>query len=151
MSLLKWNTVYLFGGANGGAENRDQLDYLLVLRNTLVVVSGLEWNGLDHGCRNVWGAAVWRLQSWEDMICEFVQIGFCLESFIYDYTRLFRESWSLYNKVWVIYIYKTCSYCIQLSTSKCMFLSANESHCNFHSIITQLHHISYMLARVQCD
>lgn len=44
---------YLLGGVDGGAENGDQLDYLLVLRHTLVVVPGLEWNGLDHRCRDV--------------------------------------------------------------------------------------------------
>lgn len=58
--LLKCKSVYLFGGADGGTENRHQFDYLLVLRHTLVVVSDLEWDGLNHRCWNVWGAAVWK-------------------------------------------------------------------------------------------
>lgn len=55
---LKLKSMYLSGVADGGTENRHQFDDLLVLRHTLVVVPGLERDGLDHRCRNVRGAAV---------------------------------------------------------------------------------------------
>lgn len=42
--------MHLFAGADGAAENRQELGYLLVLRNTLVVVSSLEWNNLSDRC-----------------------------------------------------------------------------------------------------
>ena len=42
--------MYLFGGDDGGTEMRHQFDYVLVLRHTLVVVSGLEGDGLNHRC-----------------------------------------------------------------------------------------------------
>lgn len=38
----------LSGGADGGAEDGHQLDNLLVLGNTLVVVPRLKWDRLDH-------------------------------------------------------------------------------------------------------
>lgn len=40
----------LSGGADGGAEDRHQLHYLLVFSHTLVIVSGLEWDRLHHRC-----------------------------------------------------------------------------------------------------
>ena len=40
--------MYMFGGDDGGIEMRYQLDYVLVLRNRLVVVSVLD--GLKPRC-----------------------------------------------------------------------------------------------------
>lgn len=40
-----WN---LSCGADGAAEDGHQLDDLLVLRHTLVVVSRLKWDSVDH-------------------------------------------------------------------------------------------------------
>lgn len=50
----------LSGGADGAAEDRHQLDDLLVLRHALVVVPRLEWDSVDHRRWCIWSAAVWR-------------------------------------------------------------------------------------------
>lgn len=49
----------LFAGADGAAENRQELGYLFVLRHTLVVISSLEWNNLSDWCF-IWNAVLWK-------------------------------------------------------------------------------------------